>query len=153
MHNNNHWFVRTLTKEWGVIRGGMEAREWMNGGIPEIDADFLGSGQEAADDPSMDLVRTVELHHYGPGGGLTTPGHRDTGSELTISVLLSDSQQVQGGDFVTYTPSGQPVAHRMDRGDAILFNSMSLHNISTVTAGIRKSLVVELWPTNRCPPS
>jgi len=152
MHNNNHWFVRTLTEEWGAIRGGLEAREWMNGGIPELDLDFLGStGQEAADHPSMDLVRTVELHHYGPGGGLTTPGHRDTGSELTISVLLSDSRQVEGGDFVTYTDEGRPVAHRMDRGDAILFNSMSLHNISTVTAGLRKSLVVELWPADRCP--
>lgn len=145
MHNNNHWFVRTLSEAWGVIRGGMEARAWMNDAVPVLDMDFIGAGAE--EDPSMDLVRTVELHHYGPGGGLTTPGHRDCGSELTMSVLLSDSELVLGGDFVTYD-KGVPIAHQMNRGDAILFNSMSLHNIATITSGIRKSLVVELWPSS-----
>lgn len=147
MHNNNHWFARTLTEAWTVIRGGMEARSWMNGAVPVLDMDFVGVGEEH--DVSLPRVRTVELHHYGPGGGLTTPGHRDCGSELTISVLLSDPEGVSGGDFVTYD-KGESIAHKMNRGDAILFNSMSLHNISTITAGLRKSLVVELWPSNRC---
>lgn len=146
MHNNNHWFVRTLREAWGTIRGGMEARSWMNGAIPELDLGFVSTRVE--DDPYMNRVRTVELHHYGPGGGLTTPGHRDFGSELTISVLLSDLDLVSGGDFVTYD-KGIPVAHKMNQGDAILFNSMSLHNISTITAGVRKSLVVELWPSHQ----
>lgn len=148
MHNDNHWFVRKLTEAWSVIRGGMEARSWMNGAIPVLEMGFICVGAEA-EDPSLTQVRTVELHHYGPGGGLITPGHRDCGSELTISVLLSDSEGASGGDFVTYD-KGVPVAHKLNRGDAILFNSMSLHNISTITAGLRKSLVVELWPSKRC---
>lgn len=141
MHNEKHWFVRQLPDAWGLIRGGMEARPWMNGAIPVLNAEFVG-----IDSPSMDRVRTVELHHYGVGGGLVTPGHRDCGSELTISVLLSDPTAVSGGDFVTYR-DGVPVAHKMGKGDAILFNSEMLHNISTVTSGVRKSLVVELWPS------
>mmetsp|Transcript_23946 Transcript_23946/g.66453 ORF Transcript_23946/g.66453 Transcript_23946/m.66453 type:complete len:298 (+) Transcript_23946:139-1032(+) len=152
MHNNKHWFVRTLTDAWSAIRGGMEARPWMNGAIPILDTDFLAVGcndDDDEDDPSMARVRTVELHHYGVGGGLLTPGHRDCGSELTISVLLSDSDRVSGGDFVTYGSKGVPVAHKLNRGDAILFRSEMLHNISTITAGVRKSLVVELWPSNR----
>eukprot|EP00957_Ditylum_brightwellii_P067900 5154979-Ditylum_brightwellii.AAC.1 len=58
----------------------MESRPWMNGAVPVL----VGS------DNSMEHVRCIELHHYSTGGGLLTPGHRDTGSALTISVLLSD---------------------------------------------------------------
>eukprot|EP00547_Thalassionema_nitzschioides_P012659 CAMPEP_0194259134 /NCGR_PEP_ID=MMETSP0158-20130606/42864_1 /TAXON_ID=33649 /ORGANISM="Thalassionema nitzschioides, Strain L26-B" /LENGTH=72 /DNA_ID=CAMNT_0038998813 /DNA_START=101 /DNA_END=319 /DNA_ORIENTATION=+ len=61
-----------------------------------------------------------------------------------MSILLSDPAGVTGGDFVTYG-EGMPMAHNMRRGDAILFQSEKLHNISTVTKGIRQSLVVELW--------
>jgi hypothetical protein len=139
MHNQG-WFVEALPSLWCVIRGAMESRPWMNGGVPVLDERFAGSDQ------SMNQVRTIELHHYSAGGGLLTPGHRDTGSDLTISVLLSDPVDVSGGDFVTYD-EGVPSAHKMGRGDAILFNSEDLHNISTVTGGVRQSLVVELYPS------
>lgn len=145
MHNNDYWFVRQLPEQWSRIRGGMESRPWMNGAIPVLDDAFIGVGTE-----SMTQVRCIELHHYAAGGGLLTPGHRDYNSSLTISVLLSDPADVSGGDFVTYNHlDGSPVAHKMSRGDAILFNSHKLHNIATVTGGVRKSLVVELWPSKR----
>lgn len=146
MHNNgmesdkakDNWFVETLPIPWSIIRGAMEYREGMLG-IPIQDPAFVGSGE------SMQRVRTIELHHYSTGGGLLTPGHRDCGSDLTISILLSCPESTSGGDFVTYT-DGVPKAHKMGRGDAILFKSEKLHNVSTVTKGIRQSLVVELWP-------
>mmetsp|Transcript_9733 Transcript_9733/g.20658 ORF Transcript_9733/g.20658 Transcript_9733/m.20658 type:complete len:303 (-) Transcript_9733:79-987(-) len=138
MHTDN-WFVRTLPEYWSLIRGAMESRPWMNGAVPVMDDSWVESEQ------SMENVRCIELHHYSAGGGLLTPGHRDCGSALTISVLLSDPSDVTGGDFVTYD-EGTPVAHKMGRGDAILFSSEKLHNISTVTSGLRQSLVVELWP-------
>ena len=31
MHNQNHWFVRTLPLIWSILRGGMEIPPWMNG--------------------------------------------------------------------------------------------------------------------------
>jgi hypothetical protein len=147
MHNNDHWFVRTLPVPWSLIRGGMASRPGMEE-LPILDDAFIGS------DESMRCVRTIELHHYTAGGGLLTPGHKDTGSELTMSVLLSDPTEVSGGDFVTYSSSHDsdgreevvPIAHKMQRGDAILFNSEQFHNISTVKSGVRMSLVVELWP-------
>lgn len=142
MHMNDHWFVRELPVPWSLIRGGMESRPWMEGAVPVLADEFIGSEQ------SKMQVRTIELHHYSAGGGLLIPGHRDCGSDLTISVLLSDSAEVSGGDFVTYH-EGVPIAHKMERGDAILFESEKLHNISTVTSGVRKSLVVELWPSKR----
>jgi len=148
MHTDN-WFVRTLPKFWLRIRGAMESRPWMNGVIPELDDTFYGAATEEEErhcQSMMDHVRCIELHHYSPGGGLFTPGHRDTGSSLTMSILLSDPDNVVGGDFVTYGAGGVPVAHKMAQGDAILFHSEKLHNISTVTSGVRQSLVVELWP-------
>ncbi|CAB9523808.1 expressed unknown protein [Seminavis robusta] len=143
MHMNDHWFVRAFGTPWSIILGGMEIQPWMEGVAPVLDEQWIGS------DDSMKLVRCVELHHYSAGGGLVTPGHRDWGSDRTISVLLSDPDDVAGGDFVTYESDGTPVAHPMRRGDAILFQSEKLHNISTITAGVRQSLVVELWPSKR----
>lgn len=159
MHNNDYWFVRTCPIPWCIIRGGMESRHGQEG-IPILDPAWVGS------DHSMRDVRTIELHHYSEGGGLITPGHVDHGSELTMSILLSDPDSVSGGDFVTYGSRKNdgahdadaddddekpvvPIAHKMGRGDAILFNSGKLHNISTVTSGVRQSLVVELWPSKR----
>lgn len=143
MHNNDYWFVQELPRPWCSIRGAMETRPWMNGGIPELDIDFVGSEE------SLKRVRTIELHHYAAGGNLITPGHRDCGSELTISVLLSDPVvEYTGGDFVTYH-EGVPIAHTMEKGDAILFPSEDLHNIASVTSGVRMSLVVELYPSKR----
>ena len=145
MHNNDHWFARALPESWSVIRGGMESQHGQEA-VPEIPIEWVGSDQY------MQAVRTIELHHYSSGGGLLIPGHRDSGSDLTISVLLSDPDDVEGGDFVTYnghSDEREPVAHKMGRGDAILFRSEKLHNISTVRSGVRKSLVVELWPTKR----
>lgn len=139
MHTDD-WFVNTLPECWSKIRGAMESRPWMNGSVPVLDDAWMGFAN------TMEHVRCIELHHYSAGGGLLTPGHRDTGSALTISVLLSDPDTVTGGDFVTYN-EGMPVAHLMARGDAILFNSESLHNISSVNSGLRQSLVVELWPS------
>ena len=141
MHMNDHWFVRTFPTPWACIRGGMESRADMPGMIPMQDPAFVGC------EASMMQVRTIELHHYSAGGGLVTPGHRDYGSDVTMSILLSHPADVSGGDFVTYDKDGSPVGHKMERGDAILFQSEKLHNISTVKSGVRKSLVVELWPS------
>mmetsp|Transcript_15171 Transcript_15171/g.44018 ORF Transcript_15171/g.44018 Transcript_15171/m.44018 type:complete len:274 (-) Transcript_15171:146-967(-) len=144
MHNLDHWFVRTLPIPWSLIRGGMESRHDREG-VP-----VLADGWIASEHALMD-VRSIELHHYSTGGGLLTPGHIDKGSELTMSVLLSDPAEVSGGDFVTYnSKEGRlPIAHKMKQGDAILFNSEKLHNISTIESGVRQSLVVELWPSKQ----
>lgn len=61
---------------------------------------------------------------------------------LTISILLSDPEGIEGADFIKYK---ETVAHNMGRGDAILFNSEDLHNTSTVTGGINQSLILELY--------
>lgn len=98
-------------------------------------------------------IRCVELHTYNKGGSLMSDGHRDRGSALTLSVLLSD--EFEGGQFITWkerfhgsspdATSREPVYHQMKRGDGILFHSEKTHNVAPVTSGVRHSLVIEIW--------
>lgn len=95
--------------------------------------------------PQLKLsIRTVEFHTYVPGDGLSVPGHRDKGSLLTMSVLLTEPDEVEGGAFTTYA-DGARVAHPIGRRDAILFHSEKMHNVQPVSRGVRHALVVELW--------
>ena len=106
-------------------------------------------GRWPVDDPDAVLhMRCVEIHSYCTGGHLLTPGHRDCGSALTMSVLLSDPDDFCGGEFVTYS-EGLPVVHTVGQGDAVLFHSESLHDVLTVTTGVRQSLVLELWAEHK----
>jgi len=79
-----------------------------------------------------------------------TVGHIDTGSALSMSMLLSHAHAVEGGKLMTWSDEGLRVEHAMERGDALLFESETMHNVSPITRGERFSLVVELWqgPTN-----
>ena len=73
------------------------------------------------------------------------------GSTLTMSALLSDPSSFEGGAFMTWV-RGQPVCHDdLACGDAVVFHSERVHNVSAVMGGVRNSLVIELWdgPDNR----
>lgn len=117
---------------------------------PSLHKKLIGAMQSQPGDwgPSargIDLnIRCIEYHTYSRGGGLVAPGHCDNGSVLTLSVMLSDPDDLSGGQFVTFT-DGEPVVHKLSRGDAILFRSEKHHNVTTVRAGVRQSLVLELW--------
>jgi hypothetical protein len=106
--------------------------------------------QESESDLHEELhVRCIELHSYVAGGGLFSAGHRDNGSIVSMAVLLSDENEMSGGEFITYS-NGLPVVHSMSKGDALVFQSEDLHNVAPVLSGTRRSLVLELWkgPTN-----
>ena len=97
-------------------------------------------------------VRCIEFHSYSPGGGLQDPGHVDVGSTLTLSVQLSPpGPPDHGGRFTTTGADGSVSVHELSRGDAVIFCSESVHNVTTLRKGERNSLVVELWtdPANR----
>ena len=104
-------------------------------------------------------VRCVELHSYTAGDGLMVDGHRDQGSIATMSVLLSEPSEYDGGVLTTCARGAETgvandgathVEHRIGRGDAVLFHSEKMHNVTPVTRGVRHALVLELWlqPTN-----
>jgi|TARA_B100001741_G_scaffold284853_1_gene260680 hypothetical protein len=88
-------------------------------------------------------VRCVEHHVYTEGGGLILEDHRDIGSSLSLSVLLSDGYA--GGAFTTTNEAGVVSIHTPNVGDGVLFASETVHNVSTIESGERRALVVELW--------
>lgn len=89
-------------------------------------------------------IRTIEYHTYSAGGSLLDPAHRDHGSDLSLSVLLSSHAEHSGGDFMTWS-GGRAVVHPLVQGDGVLFRSELVHNVSAVTEGVRHALVIELW--------
>ena len=70
------------------------------------------------------------------------------GRKLSISILLSDPEEYEGGEFEIQAPKGtlnEPydiVKLKPNKGDAILFPSFQLHKVYPITKGTRKSLVV-----------
>jgi len=94
--------------------------------------------------PSLS-IRVVEHWKYNVGGGLFDPLHYDTDSILTIVALLNDAEEFDGGCFRTNESDGSQLEHPLQKGDVICFISHKFHNITALTRGVRKSLVIELW--------
>ena len=91
-------------------------------------------------------IRSAELHTYLPGGSVADPAHRDNGSLLTLSVLLSAPSEFEGARFVMADADGGEVAPPMEAaGDGVLFASERRHNVTTCTGGVRRAFVLELW--------
>ena len=88
-------------------------------------------------------VRCIELHTYAVGGGLMERGHRDKGSAISLSALLTAPGG--GGAFTTWDAEGGAVEHALRPGDAVVFASEKTHNVSLVTSGTRQTVVIELW--------
>ena len=79
------------------------------------------------------------------GGSLAFPTHHDTGSLVTIDVMLSDASEFEGGQFSTKEADGTVRSHPFDKGDALCFVSHKYHHVEPVSAGRRRVLVMELW--------
>jgi PKHD-type hydroxylase len=60
--------------------------------------------------------------------------------KLSFSIQLSDSSEYDGGDLVSY-PSKDFIISNKDKGTLIFFPSFTLHEVTPVTRGTRKSLV------------
>ena len=94
-------------------------------------------------------IRCVESLIYSAGGKLML--HTDSESVFTIVLMLSDPSisDFTGGDFVIQKNSleGTNLLHvSLNVGDAIMFDSNSLHGVEAVLTGERNVLVLELWP-------
>ena len=93
-------------------------------------------------------LRSAEYHAYTRGGSVADPEHRDQGSLLTLTVLLSEPDEcVHGGELHLATSANRDNAMvhvPLKRGDGCLFVSERRHNVTRID-GCRKSFVIELW--------
>lgn len=115
-------------------------------------------------------VRCIEFHEYeatqslrsdcarnrketGICTGAASPTHFDSGSLVTLDLMLSPAGAFGGGAFTTPETDGTTTVHDFERGDAIVFVSHKYHHCLPVTMGLREVLVIELWagPERKCP--
>lgn len=98
-------------------------------------------------------ARCIEFHEVEPGGALSDPNHRDTGSLITVDIMLSNSENDEHGqgDFtggelcIPNLKTGEMIPQNFNRGDAVLFVSHRRHMVKPVTSGQRRVLVMEIW--------
>ena len=68
--------------------------------------------------------RTVESHKYGSGGKLSELGHYDSGSLLTLDIMLSEpGVDFDGGNFIFPNRDGSNYRPEICQGDAMVFLS------------------------------
>ena len=60
--------------------------------------------------------------------------------KLSISLLLSDPEDYEGGEFQLLS-AGQMSSYRVSKGTAIVFPSSVVHRVRPLKSGIRRSLV------------
>lgn len=71
------------------------------------------------------------------------PQDRAVPRKLSMALMLSDPSEFEGGDLQIKTNSDQPITLEQKRGRAWFFPSYTLHRVTPVTKGVRRSLV--LW--------
>jgi len=72
-----------------------------------------------------------------------SPTDRNVPRKLSLSMLLSDPSEFQGGEFQVKTSSDTVQTLETLKGRAWFFPSYTLHRVAPVTKGVRRSLV--LW--------
>ena len=74
------------------------------------------------------------------GDGHSRKNIDDSVRKLSMSCLLTDPSEFEGGNFQLQT-SATPYNIKLEKGDIIMFPSYVLHRVSPVTKGTRHSLV------------
>ena len=94
--------------------------------------------------PSSLALRCVEYLEYEPGNHLNW--HNDGDSVYTVSVMMADPFDFDGGEFVikdydekTYSSVSRPP------GWGIMFDSEAIHGVKPVSRGKRVAFVMEFW--------
>lgn len=110
------------------------------------------AGAEGAAAGSSINIRVVEWHEYWHEATLCQREHFDRGSLITVGMMLSSTDDFEGGAFQTLEADGTMKTHTYEQGDALVFVSHKYHCVAPVTNGKRNVMIVELWrgPERHC---
>lgn len=117
----------------------IEPPRWLLERLATVDADrMLGTGAVELAEMMVARYRKGEFFHW----------HRDTGPTnrraLSLTIQLSDPEDYDGGDLRIMRPDGaEYVTAPRERGAAAFFPADCLHEVSEVTRGVRRAVV--LW--------
>merc|ERR1711920_418581 len=121
----------------------------LNWGICKGASASLSGSNAAAEQLDEVRIRTIELHEVGPGGALPQRDHVDSGSCVTLDVMLSrPGVDFEGGalELPPASDAAKPgVFPHFLQGDALVFPSHKFHCVHPVSSGLRRVLVIEFW--------
>ena len=93
------------------------------------------------------VIDSIQYTEYSEGGG-HYDWHMDIGPgsishrKVSITIQLSDPSEYEGGDLELWY-GGSTIQIPKNKGLTVIFPSFSMHRVTPITKGIRKSLV--LW--------
>ena len=90
----------------------------------------------------LGVYKSTEQGHYNWHVDMS-PFDRHTPRKLSMSLLLSDPSEFEGGELQVKLASDETQTLETKKGRAWFFPSYTLHRVTPVTKGVRRSLV--LW--------
>ena len=93
------------------------------------------------------VIDSIQYTEYSEGGG-HYDWHMDIGPgsishrKVSITIQLSDPSEYEGGDLELWY-GGSTIQIPKNKGLTVIFPSFSMHRVTPITKGVRKSLV--LW--------
>lgn len=91
----------------------------------------------------LSVYTDKDIGHYDWHQDMILEGTTGIPRKLSMSMLLSDPSDFEGGELQVLMNNNQPRALEQKRGRAWFFPSWTLHRVTPVTRGVRRSVV--LW--------
>lgn len=141
-HINEH--IRKTQVSWlDLNQESLPIWEKITDTISEVNRRFFHFDLTGCYEPiQLGLYRAKDQGHY--------DWHTDSGitdnrvpRKLSMALLLSDPEDFEGGELQIKVSNDNPINLELKRGRAWFFSSNTLHRVTPVTKGIRKSAV--LW--------
>lgn len=111
--------------------------------VADVNSEFFKLNLTGCYEPmQLGVYKAVDQGHYGwHTDALSTD--RNVPRKLSMSLLLSDPSEFEGGELQVKTCNDEIQTLTMTKGRAWFFPSYTLHRVTPVTKGVRRSLV--LW--------
>ena len=107
--------------------------------VNEVNTKYFNMALTSIETLQFTIYTDDNQSYYGQHIDQILGGNDGTARKLTFVIQLSDPREYDGGDLQIYT--GDDFQTPKNRGDIIFFNSRTLHEVTQVTRGMRKSLV------------